>query len=122
MNYISFNGSETAGGVGFYGPKTNIIRNTPVSVQSPAADTINFRGRDDDKSSAGSILLKGAASIALVIGALGLAHKKDIFSKIKNANVKKYLNKVTEPCYKICHKAKDFVISIYNKIKGNFSK
>lgn len=120
MHSVSFSGSETAGSVGVR--NINNIRRNPIQIQTPACDTVSFKGRDDDEPSFASTLVKGAASIAVVIGALGLAHKKNVFGKIKNTNIKKYINKATQPCYNICHKAKDFVISIYNKIKGKFSK
>lgn len=121
MNKVSFHGSETAGSIGKR--SVNNIRKTPIQPQEPACDTVSFRGRDyDDRPSFGSTLFKGAASIAVVIGALGLAHKKNVFGKLKNANLKKYINKATEPCYNICHKTKELVISLLNKIKGKFSK
>ena len=124
MDIVSFHGGETTGSVGV--KTNNQIRVNPVEkpLQASSVDTVNFRGRDyeDSSSSAGSVLLKGIASIAVLVGALGIAHKKNVFGKIKNVNIRKYIQKVTEPCYKICHKAKELVISTYNKIKDKFSK
>ncbi len=120
MNPVTFKGSETAGSVGVRSVN-NVSRNS-LLIQSPESDAVSFKGRDNDCSSAGSTLFKGAASIALVIGALGLAHKKNVFAKLENANLKKYINNVTEPCYNLCRKTKEWGVSLYNKIKSIFSK
>lgn len=123
MNAISFSGGETAGSIGI--KSNNQIRKNPIEtpLQTPGGDTVNFRGKDyEESSSAGKTLLKGLVSIAVIVGALGLAHKKDVFGKIKNADVKKYIEKATEPCYKICHKAKELATAAYNKVKDKFSK
>lgn len=120
MNFVSFQGGETTGSIG---AKTlNPVRKVPKKIQTPAADTVNFRGSDYDDSSAGSVLFKGTVSILAAVGLLGLAHKKNIFAKIKNANVKKYINNATQPCYNFCHKTKEIAISIYKKIKSVFLK
>ena len=123
MDVVSFHGGETTGSVGV--KTNNQIRKNPIEtpLQTPGGDTVNFRGKDyEESSSAGSTLLKGLTSIAVVVGALGIAHKKNVFGKIKNANIRKLIEKVTEPCYKICHKVKELVMSAYNKVKDKFSK
>lgn len=120
MDYVSFRGGETAGSIGKR--SVNNVRQNPIQIQTPACDTINFKGREDDHPSFGATLFKGAASIGVAVGLLGLAHKKNVFGKLKNATLKKYINRTTEPCYNVCHKVKNFVIDLFNKIKGKFSK
>ncbi|DAB05898.1 TPA: hypothetical protein CPT92_07760 [Candidatus Gastranaerophilales bacterium HUM_13] len=120
MNNVSFCGGETAGSIG----KRNInpSRMDRIKIQTPQTDTVNFRGRDDDDSSAGSTLASIAVLGALIAGGLGYAHKSGFIAKIKNQNIKKYVEKVAEPCYKACAAVKDFGINCYDKVKGFFKK
>lgn len=120
MDYVSFRGGETSGSIG----KRSVsnVRQNPIQIQSPSCDTINFKGRDDDRPTFGKTLMKGVASIGITIGVLGFAHKKNLFGKLNNSTLKKYVNRATEPCYNICHKVKNFVIDLFNKIKDKFSK
>ena len=71
MNNVSFCGGETAGSIG----KRNInpSRMDRIKIQTPQTDTVNFRGRDDDDSSAGSTLASIAVLGALIAGGLGYA-------------------------------------------------
>ena len=120
MNNVSFCGVETAGSIG----KRNInpSRMDRIKIQTPQTDTVNFRGRDNDESSAGSSLATLAVFAALIAGGLGYAHKSGAISKIKNQNIRKYIEKAAEPCYKACAAVKDFGIKCYDKVKGFFKK
>ena len=124
MNYVSFNGCETSGSIGKR--NLNVVRDGVGIVQtSPKSDTVSFRGRDDNDSSAGSVLFKALASIAVVVGGLGLAHKANLAGKFKNAKIKNIMNKanrITEPCYNICRKVKTLCLEGYGKFKGFFGK
>ena len=124
VSNISFYGGETTGSIG----KRNIdntLRKDTFQIQTPQKDSVNFKGRDDEESSFGSTLFKGLVSIAVIVGALGLAHKANLSGKIKNGKLKNIINKankITEPCYNICHKAKELGIKGYDTIKDFFSK
>lgn len=120
MNSVSFSGGETAGSIAVC--NINPVMGDRLRIQTPQTDTVNFRGRSDDDPSAGSVLASIAILGALIAGGLGYAHKSGVISKIKNPNVKKYVEKVTEPCYKACAAVKNFGIDCYNKIKGFFKK
>ena len=79
----------------------------------------------DKKDSAEDIgkAFAGIAILAAVItGGLGYAHKAKWADKLKDGKMKTYINKVTEPCYNLCRKTKEFTIKYYNKIKDYFSK
>ncbi len=122
MNYVSFYGSETAGSVG----KRNLNTTRKETIQniSPRYDNVSFRGHKEE-SSFTATLLKTITGIAVLIGGIGLAHKANLSGAIKNKKFKNILNKsnkITEPCYNICHKAKELGIQGYNKIKDFFSK
>lgn len=120
MNNVSFCGGETAGSIG----KRNLnpAAADTIKIETPQADTVNFRGRDDKESSAGSFFAKLVVFAALIAGGLGYAHKSGIIDRIKNQNIRKYVEKVTEPCYKACASVKDFGIKCYDKVKGFFKK
>ena len=98
MNNVSFCGGETAGSIG----KRNInpVRQDSVKIQTPTL----------------------AVFAALIAGGLGYAHKSGAISKIKNQNIRKYIEKAAEPCYKACAAVKDFGIKCYDKVKGFFKK
>ena len=123
MNNIYFKGSETSGSVA----KVNLAqtRKCAVPEKTPPKDTVSFRGNMDKSDSAESIGKVAAglvAAAALIVGGLGYAKKADWVSKIKNEKVKDFANKMTEPCYNVCKKTKDFVIKYYEKVKNYFSK
>lgn len=124
MYAVSFSGGETTGSVGVRSNKQILKDPLEILPQTPGGDAINFRGQDYEEysPSAGATLLKGLASTVLAVGALGLIHKHNVLDKIKNDKVKNYIEKVTEPCYKICHKAKELVTSAYDKVNDKFSK
>lgn len=119
MNIISFSGSETSGSIGV---RNNTIHNTSVICGPSSCNQVNFKGKDEGRSSTGMTLVSGLISIALVIGGLGFIHKKNLAGKLKNNNLKNFLNRVTEPCYNICHKIKHSLVSAYKNIKDKFSK
>ena len=81
MNNVSFCGGETAGSIG----KRNInpSRMDRIKIQTPQTDTVNFRGRDDDDSSACSTLASIAVLGALIAGGLGYAHKSGLIATIR---------------------------------------
>ena len=58
-------------------------------------------------------------ALQTVYDALNRGQQKQI---IKNEKVKDFANKMTEPCYNVCKKTKDFVIKYYEKVKNYFSK
>lgn len=129
MTYVSFCGGETAGSIGkrninqvsFYGGETAGSIGKRTNIQTPQPESVNFKGHDnDDDSSVGSALIKTAAAFILAAGALGYAHKAGWISKIKNKNVKKYIDMIAKPCYKGYVAVKDFGVKYYNKIKGHF--
>lgn len=98
MNNVSFCGGETAGSIG----KRNInpSRMDRIKIQTPQTDTVNFRGRDDDDSSACSTLASIAVLGALIAGGLGYAHKSGFIAKIKNQNIKSMLKRLQNPAIK----------------------
>lgn len=120
MNSISFCGGETSGSVG----KRNldVVRKNNIQIQTPQADTVNFRGRDDDESSAGSTIVTLLGAAALIIGGLGYAHKAGLVGKIKNAKVQDFAEKITKPCHNLCSKVKNFGTDCYDKIMKIFKK
>lgn len=144
MNNISFCGGETSGSIAklnndsnttIIEPKINFRGQGAETVGSiskrnvdttPSKDTLAFKGHNDKKESSwggklvGLLLLAGAT----VFG-LGYAHKTNAVNKIKNEKIKDFLknsNKVTEPCYNVCCKTKDFFIKYYDKAKAHFNK
>ncbi len=134
---ISFRANETAGGVGEKTVETakketaggvGVRRNNNDSIFSvdnqPAQDTVSFKAAQTgrEKTSAGSFILGLTALTALLIGGLGLAHKYDVVSKIKNDKVKdffRHTDAVTEPCHKACKWIKN---NSYDKIVKMFKK
>ena len=128
---VSFRGGETVGSVSDRKTETTKqetagsvgVRRNKESVfavdNEPNKDTVCFRGYGDEekKSSAGSVLFGLAATAAVVVGLLGLAHKYDVVNKyIKNAKAKDILSKtdvVTDSCHKACKWVKN---NSYDKI------
>lgn len=112
---------ETTGSVGY----RNFQSEPELKLETLDKDTVNFRGKNnqENKNSSvfGTILGIGAAA-AIIVGGLGLAHKYNVLDKINNADVKKYLGKVTEPCYKWCSTLTKFCRENYQKILDKFSK
>lgn len=122
MYNVSLNGSESAGSVAYR-------MNNQAYPQTPKYSNMNFRGRDDYYEERGSkglkVLLGLAGATVLVIGGLGIAHKKDVLSKISNEKVKNILSKAkpaAETCYKWCHKVKKTLVNNWDKIKKMFNK
>ena len=124
MNNVSFYGSETSGSVA----KRNLApqKRETISGQT-CGDTVCFRGKD--KSESAESIGKTIAGLALIacaiIGGLGYAHKTNAIGKLKDGKIKNFLeksNKITEPCYNLCSKTKDFAVKYYNKVKDYFTK
>lgn len=90
-------------------------------------DTVSFRGYNrygeyEKGVSTASMVFGTAAVAALAIVGLGYAQKYGAISKINNKNVKNVLNKIAEPCYKICSKIKNLSLDCYSKVKSVFTK
>lgn len=101
-------GGETTGSVGkrpAVDDNKQLVK--PASFDTvEIGDTVNFRGRGDEKSSIGGKILKTGMLAALVVGGLGYAHKADLVGKLKNGKIKDILKKsdvITKPCYEACH-------------------
>ncbi len=124
MNSVCFQGSEAAGSVAkVYQPQAKKFEQ-PVE-QTLQNDTVSFRGNKDKNDSAESVgkALAGILALtALIIGGLGYAHKENWAGKLKNEKVKNTITKIAEPCYKLCHKTKEFAVKYYNKAKEFFTK
>ena len=121
MQNVYFKGSETAGSVAKI-TQPQVKRYEKPAEQTPPVDTVSFRGKDDTSESIGKTAVGILAAAALIVGGLGYAKKADWVGKIKNAKVKDFADKITEPCYNLCHKTKEFALKYYNKAKDFFSK
>ena len=116
---------ETTGGVGARINQDSIFTTDNDLKQ----DTVCFRGSSagygaDVKKgpSAFSIIAGTVLAIGTAIGLMGLAHKYDAVSKIKNENIQKFFrhtDKITEPCHKACTWVKancyDNIINFFRK-------
>ena len=107
-------GAESAGSIA--------IQAEPINK-----DIVSFKGydREEKKSSFLGKLLGLTVLSAAVIAGLGYAHKTNIIDKIKNQklhDILKNSDKITEPCYNLCVKTKNFCTEYYNKAKNYFSK
>lgn len=145
MNSINFRGGETAGSIAKINNKQDnqtIDANSVVNFRGKGAesagsiaiqaepinkDIVSFKGydREEKKSSFLGKLLGLTVIAATVIAGLGYAHKTKIIDKIKNQKLHDLLknsNKITEPCYNLCVKTKNFCTEYYNKAKNYFSK
>ena len=106
---------ETTGGVGARRRQDSIFLK-----DEPKCDTVCFKGQEYENSkkkpSSGLIAATLIADAALIVGLLGLAHKKNWFGKIENPRIKEWCknsDKVTEPCYNACKWVKN---NSYDKI------
>ncbi len=145
MNSINFRGGETAGSIAKINNKQDnqtIDANSVVNFRGKGAesagsiaiqaepinkDIVSFKGydREEKKSSFLGKLLGLTVLSAAVIAGLGYAHKTNIIDKIKNQklhDILKNSDKITEPCYNLCVKTKNFCTEYYNKAKNYFSK
>ena len=145
MNSINFRGGETAGSIAKINNKQDnqtIDANSVVNFRGKGAesagsiaiqaepinkDIVSFKGydREEKKSSFLGKLLGLTVLSAVVIAGLGYAHKTNIIDKIKNQklhDILKNSDKITEPCYNLCVKTKNFCTEYYNKAKNYFSK
>ena len=127
MNVLLNNCGESTGSIGYR--NYNLQQSCPPGT--PNCDSVNFKGRDDDDDhkEKGSSFLKTVAGLgiaaAAIIGGLGIAHKKDVFSKIKNQKVKDFLSKAepaAETCHKWCAKVKQTGKNLLEKIKTSDKK
>lgn len=127
MYNVTFNGGETAGSIS----KRQLRNNSeiPPKVQTPQADTVNFRGHENNegkkKTSIGAKIIGLVTTAALIIGGLGLAHKHDVVGKLKDGKFKDFMRKsdtITKPCHEWCAKGKKYAIETYEKIKNYFKK
>lgn len=124
MNNIYFQGSETAGSVAKIMQPQAKRYEKPVD-QTLQSDTVSFRGNMDKSDSAESIgkTIAGIVILAsLITGGLGYAHKANWAEKLKSEKFKKFITKITEPCYNLCHKTKEATVKYYNKVKNLFNK
>lgn len=145
MNSINFRGGESAGSiakinnkpdsqiintksfVNFHGKGAESCGSIAKQTEPINNDTVSFKGYDkDEKRSSFLGKLFGLAIItATAIAGLGYAHKTNIIGKIKNQKLQDLLknsNKITEPCYDLCIKAKNICTEYYQKAKNYFSK
>lgn len=125
MYNVSLNNAETSGSIAYRA--YNKTSNCPP--ETPNCSSVNFKGRDDyyeeKGGKAAKVIIGLAAAAAVVIGGLGIAHKKDVLSKIKNDKVKDILSKAqpaAEKCYEWCSKAKDTGLKGWEKLKSIFKK
>lgn len=147
MNSINFCGGETSGSIAKINNKQDnqvIDAESVVNFRGKGAesagsiaklpitepinkDIVSFKGydREEKKSSFLGKLLGLTVLSAAVIAGLGYAHKTNIIDKIKNQKLHDLLknsDKITEPCYNLCVKTKNFCTEYYNKAKNYFSK
>ena len=112
--------NETTGGVGVRKSNYGSIF---AADNEPEGDTVSFRARPEEKkTSATGVILGLTAATALLIGGLGLAHKYDVVSYIKNKKAYdffRHTDAVTKPCRDICAWAKrnsyDKIVKMFNK-------
>lgn len=116
MTTITFRGNESTGSVadrkidtacnestGSVGVRTK--QGSIFSVDNePERDVVSFRGRNNEqnKTLTAALMLGSAAAL---FGMMGLAHKYDWVSKIKNDKVKEFFRHtdvVTKPCHEAC--------------------
>ena len=87
MYNVTLNNAETSGSIAYRA--YNKTSNCPL--ETPNCSSVNFKGRDDyyeeKGGKAAKVIIGLAAAAAVVIGGLGIAHKKDVLSKIKNDKV-----------------------------------
>jgi len=113
--------SETTGSVGYMrlcdSPAPDITRTL-------SRDTVSFKGYDYEEGgiSTGTKIFGVAGAAALAMIGLGYAQKSGSISKIPNENVRNVLNKIAEPCHKVCSKILNFSREYFDKIKGFFNK
>ncbi len=111
---------ETTGGVGVRRNNESIF----ITDDKLRQDTVCFRGQDSSQKGPSTlgILLGTVSGIALAVGLMGLAHKKDWVGKINNEKVQKFFRHtdvVTEPCHKACSWVKK---NCYDKVINFFHK
>ena len=127
---VNFRGGETAGGVSEKQIETAKQETTGgvgarqkqdliFLSEEPKCDTVCFRGQEyphktAQKTSFTSVILGTLGFAGAAVALLGLARKYDILNEyVKNENILKYANKVTEPCYQACKWIKN---NSYDKI------
>lgn len=134
---IMFRGGETTGGVSDRKSETSKQETTGgVGARAQESvfavdnqlkqDMVCFRASDyyepKKKTSTLGILAGTAVLAAAVVGGLGLAHKYNAVSKIKNEKVQNFFRHtdvVTEPCHKACGWVKK---NCYEKVINFFRK
>lgn len=123
MYNVLLNNPEVSGSIAYR------AKNTDCPPEKPNCYNLNFKGRDDRYEEKGEKAVKVIAGLvgaaALVIGGLGIAHKKNVLSKVSNEKVKNVLSKAepaAEKCYEWCHKIKDTGLKGWDKIKNIFKK
>ena len=93
-----------------------------AKLQTREKDTVNFRGKNEDKKK-GSFWGKLAALGIVVGGAvvgLGFAHKYNIIGNLKKEGrvadwIREYTPKVTQPCYDACAAVKKYSTKYYKE-------
>ena len=118
-------GGETTGSVGKRTAATDnkeLVK--PASFETvEIGDTVNFRGRGDEKSSIGGKIIKTGMLAALVVGGLGYAHKADLVGKLQDGKIKDILKKsdvITKPCHEACHTIKKYWVELFDAITTIF--
>lgn len=123
MYNVSLNNNEACGSLA-YG-KYN--QNCPP--ENPNCNQVNFRGREDYYEKKDYTALKAVIGLAgvtaLAIGGLGLAHKNNLISKIKNEKLKDFVSKAepaAEKCYEWCGKVKKAGMQGIDWVKNIFKR